>query len=208
MKKDFFVFALIVCSVFVFQGCHSDRTQTMMVVHKSFSLPDKKSFYSLWMEEDKEVKEKVIFHIDEVADRDGSFSNPVKEEWKGLSLTVKDEYLEDFFLRRKKSLFCRHGGTKPYRTYLRTHLSKDFLNEFSSLMTLSPDVRKKIEEEKDAFFIQNAIGAVKKKENVRSLHVKPKDDATYYYDEAVKKSGLDSSDEGKFIEDVTDKVKK
>jgi len=213
MKKKYYLLTLL---IIILTGCQSEQTHTYMLVRKDTPYPNVRSYYSLWKDEEMEKKKSVINGIDGAMEQSEEVYEAVKNEWMHFSFIDKNDFIEDFLFRRRKSHICKYLGTLPYKRYLDMHIAEDFIEEFQSIMLLSAEVSERIDKEKKAVYAKNKVISEEIKKDKKEtgnkegqpnwMHQK-KINATSYYEKAVEKAGLSSStDEEVFIKDATKKV--
>jgi hypothetical protein len=216
MKNILFMAGASLCVALLLCGCTTDQVTTSVVLYKNVPFDGPVSYCSIWQKETEENKQKVIAAIDARISGDGTLYNAVRDEWSRLDFRQKDEYIEDFFFRRKSELAQPVDAEKQYRDYLGAYLADDFTGEFVTIMLLSPEVKSRVEQEKEASYRENAVpapggelpsaeaAAVPQGTAPRSID----SDVTQQYEKAAGDAGLtpDAGEED-FVQDVTKEIK-
>ncbi|MCK5708841.1 MAG: hypothetical protein KAI43_14435 [Candidatus Aureabacteria bacterium] len=215
--KTYKLFYILILSITI-SSCFSKEKDTFVIIHKNTPFPEPRSFYSLWIKRDYVNKREVIKDIDATIYSDNSISAKAKSEWSFLDIEEKDEYIEDFFFRRKKRLICNSFKNTPFEEYLKSYFSDRFIDEYVQILELSPEFKNDCQKGNKIIYKSRIVIESSKTKPQFSSESKPSKSyesktsvfsehqdfkRKSYYEDISNESGItSSSDEESYIKDV------
>jgi hypothetical protein len=195
----------IVFSLVCFPSCSLRRSNTDIIVFKNMPYPEKRSYYTLWSNESREFKESIVTTLDSEMISESDFAPDIQAEWLKMTFSEKDESIQDFFFRRKDTLFCRSYSDKPYKNYMSAYFVGDFRSEFTEITMMSPKYKKQAE--RRSLLPEPAEKTAAKQPPGTPKEQSGKTKPSTYYDKVIEDSGLgNSTGKETLISDVTQKA--